>query len=80
MERVALGYLRLTLEEYEACTPRELQWRYEAEVGREDREFERIAQLACWVLNPWMQGGRPLTVRQLLKRGGGRKSEEWWNE
>lgn len=80
MERIALGYLRMSAAEFEACTPREVQWRYEAETGREDREFDRIAQLACWVINPWRgQNERPLTVRQLLRRGGGKKTENWWD-
>lgn len=81
MELIALGYLRMTLEQFEGCTPRELHWRYQAEVGREDREFERIAQLACWVINPWLgQNARPLKPSQLLRRGGGKRAENWWDE
>jgi hypothetical protein len=79
MERISIGYLRMSAEDFDACTPREVQWRYEAEQGREDREFERIAQLACWVINPWLgPNSRPLKANQLLRRGGGKRKENWW--
>lgn len=81
MERIAIGYLRMTSEDLELFSPVELQWRYEAELLREDRAFERLAQLACWVINPWLgQGGRPVKVRDLLRRGAPAKSEDWWDE
>lgn len=78
MERIAIGFLAMTAEEFEQYTPRELQWRYEAEVQRENRHFERVAQLACWVINPWL-GPQKLTTRDLLQIGP-KKSEDWWNE
>lgn len=69
MERIAFGYLRLSLAEFETLTPRELQWRFDAEIERENREFERLAQLACWVINPFMgKKAKPLMAHQLLKR------------
>ena len=48
-------------------TPREVQWRIEAEIGRENRDWERAAQLACWVINPWIKG-KTLRTRDLLGR------------
>lgn len=80
MEPIAFGFLALSAHEFDAMTPREFQWRYEAEIERENREFDRIAQLACWVINPWMgQNAKPLTVRSLLRRGP-KKSVNWWEE
>lgn len=67
MERIAIGYLQLTVREFWNMTPLEFQWRLQADVDRENREFERLAQLACWVINPWMGRGQKLTVRKLLK-------------
>jgi hypothetical protein len=80
MERIALGYLRMSAAEFDASTPREVQWRYEAEQGREDREFDRVAQLACWLINhdPWIDHKRPLKSHHLLRRGGGKRNENWW--
>jgi hypothetical protein len=82
MERIAIGYLRMTSEDLEIYSPRELQWRYEAELLREDREFERLAQVACWVINPWLgKNANPIKVKDLLRRGGGKvKSEPWWED
>lgn len=80
MERIALGYLQLSAAEFEALTPRELTWRYDAELARENRAFERLAQLACWVINPWRgQNAKPMKASDLLRRGPS-KSVEWWNE
>lgn len=78
MERIAIGYLRMNDADLEMFSPMELQWRYDAELLREDREFERIAQLACWVINPWTGG--TLKARDLLRRGPvKKKSEDWWD-
>jgi hypothetical protein len=68
MERVGIGFLRLSAAEFGAMTPLEFSWRLDAEFERENRELERIAQLACWVLNPWLGRGSNLTVKKLLKR------------
>lgn len=54
-------------------TPREFNTRVKAETERENRELERIAQLACWVINPWLKRGDQLTVRKLLRRPGERR-------
>lgn len=68
----------MTSEDLEIYSPRELQWRYEAETGREDRQFRRIAQHACWVLNMFIgKDGDPLTVTTLLKP---KKAKDWWDE
>lgn len=81
MEPIAFGFMAMTAEQFDAVTPRELQWRYAAEVERENRQFDRLAQLACWVINPWMgQHSKPLTVRSLLRRGPAKKSVDWWDE
>lgn len=69
MERVGIGFLRLSAAEFEAMTPIEFMWRMDAEFERENREFERLAQLACWVLNPWMgKGSKKLKAKDLLQR------------
>jgi hypothetical protein len=68
MERVGIGFLSLSPAEFGALTPLEFSWRLEAAFERENRELERIAQLACWVLNPWLGRGSTLTVKKLLKR------------
>lgn len=69
MWRIGSGYLALSLHTFEAMTARECQWRLEQALEREHREFTRIAQLACWVLNPWMKPGQQIEVHHLL---GGR--------
>lgn len=61
---IAIGELGLTAEAFEALTPRELQWRYEARRDQERREFERLAQLAAWVMNPWLK--KAVTADDLL--------------
>lgn len=68
MERVGIGYLRLSAADFGDLTPLEFSWRLDAEMERENRELERVAQLACWVLNPWLGRGSGLTVKKLLKR------------
>lgn len=68
MERVGIGYLRLSAADFGALTPLEFSWRLDAEMERENRELERVAQLACWVLNPWLGRGSNLTVKKLIKR------------
>jgi len=68
MERVGIGFLGLSATAFGALTPLELSWRLEAAFERENRELERLAQLACWVLNPWLGRGNTLTVKKLLKR------------
>jgi hypothetical protein len=68
MWRIAAGYLAMSLAEYEALTPRELQWRLEQTIERENREFDHLAQLACWVINPWLKQGQQITPGKLLRR------------
>lgn len=55
MYPVAIGDLEMTPDAFEAATPRELYWRLDAYQAREHRALERIAQLAAWVLNPWVR-------------------------
>lgn len=69
MWRIAAGYLAMSLLEFNALTPREFQWRLEQTLEREHREFKRFAQLACWVINPWLKPGQQIAAHQLL---GGR--------
>lgn len=70
MEFAAFGTLRLSLTQFEDMTPKEFHHALKAEADKEQREFERIAQLACWVINPWIGGGKPLMVRDLIRRPG----------
>ena len=61
-------------------TPREVQWRIHAETERENREFERLAQVACWVVNPWIkERSDQMRVSKLLKRRmpGQEEGEDW---
>ncbi len=75
MEFVAFGTLRLSLVQFEDLTPKEFHHALRAETEKEQRAFERLAQLACWVINPWAGGGKPLTVRDLLSRPGERRRQ-----
>jgi len=58
----------MTSDEFESLSPIEIQWRLEAETERENREYERLAQTACWIVNPWLK--RKLKVKDLIKRRG----------
>jgi hypothetical protein len=75
MEFVAFGTLRLSLVQFEDLTPKEFHHALRAETEKEQRAFERVAQLACWVINPWTGGGKPLQVRDLLRRPGERRRQ-----
>lgn len=66
MWRIAAGYLAMSLREFEALMPVEFQWRLEQTLERENREFKQLAQLACWVINPWLKHGQQLRVDQLV--------------
>lgn len=71
----------MSAEEFDHATLREVQWRIEAESGREDREFERIAQLACWVMNPWIENQRDkMHVGKLLKRRVKADDDDWLDD
>ena len=63
-------------------TLREVQWRIHEEFERENREFERLAQLACWVINPWIkERADQMRVSKLLKRRmPGQPDGEDWRE
>ena len=52
--QIAVGTLGLTIDEFEAMTPREYEWRLEGKQQDERRALLRTAQLAVWVMNPWM--------------------------
>lgn len=66
-EQIAI-FCGLSAQQFWAMTPREVEWRIQADVEREDREFERLAQLACWVMNQWQPKGKALTVKDLLRK------------
>jgi len=40
----------MTAGEFDQATPREVQWRIDAMEERIDEDWQRIAQLASWVL------------------------------
>lgn len=67
MWRIAAGYLAMTLRDFEALSPVEFQWRVEQAMERENREFQRLAQLACWVINPWLTPGTQMRADQLFR-------------
>ncbi len=75
MEFAAFGTLRLSMAQFEEMTPTEFSHALRAEAEKEQRAFERMAQLACWVINPWMGNGKPLHVRDLLRRPGERRRQ-----
>jgi hypothetical protein len=54
---MAIGELGMTVDEFEALTPQELNWRVEAAQNREKRERERLAQLAAWIMSAWLTKG-----------------------
>lgn len=56
--------LALSIDEFEAMTAREFEWRLDAEKQRERRALLRTAQLACWVMNPWLK--KPIGVGDLV--------------
>ena len=66
MWRIGAGYLALSLREFEALTPLEFQWRLDQTLDREHRQFRMFAQLACWVINPWLKPGQQIRVDQLI--------------
>lgn len=57
-------------------TPREFQWRYNAARARDRRAFEDLAQLACWVMNPWLK--KPITVKDLIAPPAPLTGEALW--
>ena len=60
-------------------TPRELQWRLNGQQELENREFERLAQLACWLLNA--QRGKKqkaIQVKDLLKPKQRQPKQKRW--
>lgn len=61
---MAVGFLQLSIDEFEAMTPREFEWKLDAEHDRERRARLRTAQLACWVMNPWLK--QPMKVGDLI--------------
>lgn len=72
MAEVAVGVLGLSIDEFEAYTPRELQWRHDAVVAKERRDLERLAQLASWVMSPWLKD--VVTADELM---GKPKKTDW---
>lgn len=46
-------------------TPREFDTYYRGRAEQDDRELERFAILACWVMNPWLK--KAITPNQLLR-------------
>lgn len=63
-------------------TLREVQWRLDGETERENRAFERLAQLACWVINPWIEKAEhKMHVSKLLtRRAVGQAHDTDWDE
>ncbi len=55
----------MTAAEFAAATPREVQWRIAAVIAESDREWDRVASLACWLLASL---GAEVTPDKLLGR------------
>ena len=66
MEQTVIGRGGMTAAEFDAATPREVVWRIEGLRERDDREWQRTAQLAAWVF------GSKVTADQLLGKSDGR--------
>jgi hypothetical protein len=71
----AIGALGMTVDEFEHLTPREFQWRLDAANDRERRALERTAQLAAWVMNPWLK--KPITAYDLLGVPPAERPTDW---
>lgn len=56
-------------------TPREVGWRLEWLAKQRQDAQERTAQLAAWVLTPFI--GKSLEVSDFLKRPGEEKTGNW---
>jgi len=67
-ELAAFGALGLSADQFGAMTPKEFNRRLIAEMERENREFERLAQLACWLMNSERPANAQVSVSQLLRR------------
>lgn len=78
MEEHAIGFCRLTAHEFGEMTAREFWWRYEAEIERETRSMKRTAQLACWVISPWLKS--PITVEKLMPSQPVEPAKPWTTE
>jgi hypothetical protein len=46
-------------------TPREFDLYHRGRAEADERELQRVALLACWVMNPWLK--KPMTPNQLLR-------------
>ena len=79
MYPIAIGELGLTADAFEALTPRELQLKYDAAIAQERRALERMAQLAAWVMSPWLK--EPVTAADLMGGSRGATSPVYpWQE
>lgn len=79
MYPIAIGELGLTADAFEALTPRELQITYDAALARERRELERLAQLAAWVMSPWLK--EPVSAADLMGTASDRRRPLYpWQE
>jgi hypothetical protein len=74
-ERRAI-FCGLTAQQFWAMTPREVEWWIQSKADAEMREFERLAQLACWVVNPWLDRGQKMSATKLLRRRGSTGTKE----
>jgi len=69
LERVspfAFGMLGLRPWELLRYTPREFGWMVKGWRTADERERLLFAQLAVWMLSPWISKGHTLTARQLV--------------
>jgi hypothetical protein len=56
--------LGLTIDAFEMMTPAEFEWRRRGQAQEERRALLRTAQLACWVMSPFLKN--PITVGDLV--------------
>jgi hypothetical protein len=68
VEPFAYGALGLRPWELPLYTLREFGQLVDGWRAQDEREHYRVAELACWLLSPWVTRGRQLTPRQLLGR------------
>jgi hypothetical protein len=69
MYRTCVGELGMMPRAFERLTPIEVQWRVNGAQNKENRETERLAMLAVWLINadPWRAKGKPVRVNDLIK-------------
>jgi hypothetical protein len=65
-----IGRGGMTAAQFEASTPREIQWRIAALYAEDERQWERTAQQTAWILTAF---GAKVSAKKLL----GKPDDGW---